>query len=344
MNFKIGLTITLETVTPLFLGGAGNLTPEFRPPPFRGMMRYWFRALAGGIVGDDEQALKTIKQKESGIFGSPDEKHGQSAVWVRLSTPMFTPKTYLLLPHKDRPSFPAIPPGVTLTLTLTLKPNAETPKLEMAVWSLLVGLALGGIGKRSRRGFGSLRVTEVGEVPPDLSDNLQQHLEQVRQLPANAEQLARHVGGLLTAAKRAFTTFLNNPSTHISDLPRFSLLKPDTRILIWMSREGLPRDYDESVLAPLMRKLSSQMAEVGKDNFAEAFGGSNLRLPGQQDRFRRASPLWVSTYWLQNDGWALVLTHLKAQYLSNRSGSQHHLVTGSLDSPPGGWTKTEVQR
>jgi len=28
-------------------GGADGRTPELRPLPFRGMMRYWFRALAG---------------------------------------------------------------------------------------------------------------------------------------------------------------------------------------------------------------------------------------------------------------------------------------------------------
>jgi CRISPR/Cas system CMR-associated protein Cmr1 (group 7 of RAMP superfamily) len=337
------LKVTLETVTPLFLGGADNRTPELRPPPFRGMMRYWFRALAGGVVGDDGRALKTIREKEAEIFGGADEKHGQSAVWVRLSEPKFVPESYLLLPHRDKPKFPAIPPGVTPTLTLTLKPGAEMQKLEMTVWSLLVELTLGGVGKRSRRGFGSLRVTEMGELPPGLNNDLQQQLEEARQLPANAEDLARRVGGLLTAARSAFTTFLSNPTPRISDPPRFSLLKSDTHIVIWTPKEDLPSAYDASVLAPLMSKLSSQMAQVGGD-FAEAFGGINIRLPNTRDRFRRASPLWVSTHRLQNNGWALVLTHLKAQYLPNRAGNQHHLVTAFLDSPPDGWTRTEVPR
>jgi CRISPR type III-B/RAMP module RAMP protein Cmr1 len=335
------ISVRLEAVTPLFLGGADNRTPELRPPPFRGMMRYWFRALAGGVLGDDGRALKTIRQKESEIFGSPDEKRGQSAVWVRLSAPKFASKSYLLLPHKDKPKFSAIPPGVTPTLTLTLKPNAEMQRLELAVWSLLVGLTVGGIGKRSRRGFGSLRVVETGELPLGLSDDLQQQLEEARQPPANAEELAKRIGGLLIAARSAFTTFLGNPVTHINDLPRFSLLKSDTHIVIWTPKKDLPSAYDASVLAPLMSKLSSQMAQVGSD-FAEAFGGINIRLPNTRDRFRRASPLWVSTHRLQNDGWALVLTHLKAQYLHNQPGNQHHLVTEFLNSPPEDWARTEV--
>lgn len=40
------ITVKLETVTPLFLGGAEprDKPPELRPPAFRGAMRYWLRA------------------------------------------------------------------------------------------------------------------------------------------------------------------------------------------------------------------------------------------------------------------------------------------------------------
>ncbi|MFP3870971.1 MAG: type III-B CRISPR module RAMP protein Cmr1 [Syntrophobacteria bacterium] len=340
------IKVTLETVTPLFLGGADGRTPELRPPPFRGMMRYWFRALAGGVVGDDGQALKTIRQKEAEIFGSPDEKCGLSAVWVRLSTPDYSRGcTARVLPHRgdtwtnhrgqtlrNRPQ-PAIPPGVTPTLTLTLKPGAEMQKLKMAVWSLLVGLTLGGVGKRSRRGLGSLQVAEMGELPPELSGSLQQQLEQATKLSTGGEDLARYIGGLLTAARSAFTTFLGNPIAPISDPPRFSLLGPDTHIVVWTPSNNSGTDY-QTTLSALMNKLSDLTRDHGKGNFAQAFGGIGPR---------RASPLWVSTHRLQNDGWALVLTHLKAQYLSNLAGNQHHLVTAFLDSPPGGWIKTEVE-
>ena len=163
------LEVTLETVTPLFLGGADGKS-ELRPPPFRGLMRYWFRALVGGVVSDTNEALKQIKQKEAEVFGSPDEKHGQSAVWVRLNELNFKKGEAKILPHRDDPWInhqgrrmrnepkPVIPPGTTTNLILTLKPGESPDKLEMAVWSLLVGLTLGGIGKRSRRGFGGLCV------------------------------------------------------------------------------------------------------------------------------------------------------------------------------------------
>ncbi len=354
------IIVQLETITPLFLYGAKQDEPEFRSPPFRGMMRYWFRALAGGVLGDSNEALKKLREAEAQVFGSPDDKHGQSAVWVRLSASDYNRhyKTRVL-PHrgdtwtnylgktlKNYPK-PAIPPGVRATLTLTLKPNTAIPKLEIALWSLLVGLTLGGIGKRSRRGFGSLRIQAVQELPVELSDALRQQLEQAAQLPATGKDLAQRIGKLLTAARNAFSRFLNNPTPHFThDLPQFPVLKPDTHIVIWTpEKEMLPAEYDESVLAPLMRGLSSQMATLEKEEkgiFAEAFGGANIRLPGIRERFRRASPLWVSTHRTQNGGWALVLTHLKSQYLPQNPGNKHHLVTTFLNTPPSGWTKTEV--
>ncbi len=40
------LTVTLETVTPMFLGGAEPRgKPELRAPSFRGALRYWWNTL-----------------------------------------------------------------------------------------------------------------------------------------------------------------------------------------------------------------------------------------------------------------------------------------------------------
>ena len=45
------VTFDVQTVTPLFLAGADQATAELRAPSFRGEMRYWLRALVGGLVG-----------------------------------------------------------------------------------------------------------------------------------------------------------------------------------------------------------------------------------------------------------------------------------------------------
>ena len=37
--------ITLKVITPMFMLGADNRTPELRPSEFKGMMRFWWRAI-----------------------------------------------------------------------------------------------------------------------------------------------------------------------------------------------------------------------------------------------------------------------------------------------------------
>ena len=52
------LTVTLEAVTPLFLGGADPRgSPELRPASFRGVLRFWWRALLQSDVPGDERVV-----------------------------------------------------------------------------------------------------------------------------------------------------------------------------------------------------------------------------------------------------------------------------------------------
>ena len=44
------LDLELQAVTPLWLGGA-SYQAELRAPSLRGCLRFWFRALAGGLLG-----------------------------------------------------------------------------------------------------------------------------------------------------------------------------------------------------------------------------------------------------------------------------------------------------
>ena len=60
------LEVELEAVTPLWIGGASRQA-ELRPPSVRGCLRFWFRALAGGLLGEE---LRTVCEAESAVFGN----------------------------------------------------------------------------------------------------------------------------------------------------------------------------------------------------------------------------------------------------------------------------------
>ena len=71
---------TYRVVTPMFCGGAEPETnAELRLSSFKGVLRFWWRALAWSRLGGDRGR---IKQQEDSLFGSADG--GQSSVSMRL--------------------------------------------------------------------------------------------------------------------------------------------------------------------------------------------------------------------------------------------------------------------
>ena len=64
-------TFILESVTPLFLGGATQKT-EPRSASVRGALRYWFRAGLGGALGDENEDINHLAFHEKCIFDSTD--------------------------------------------------------------------------------------------------------------------------------------------------------------------------------------------------------------------------------------------------------------------------------
>jgi CRISPR-associated protein Cmr1 len=140
--------LTLKTVTPLFLGGADQ-QPELRPASVRGALRFWLRAALGGVIGDAD--LDHLHYLEANVFG---EMERGSTVVVRLSHSGFSKSEEPLLPHRTGGQagiVKAVPVGTPFNLILNLRPCAGSQLLEIATWTALLWLTLGGIGRRSRR-------------------------------------------------------------------------------------------------------------------------------------------------------------------------------------------------
>ena len=194
----LSFRITLETLTPLFLGGAeARGAPELRPPAFRGALRYWLRAAIAGLTDADEDQVREI---EASVFGSPDEDSGgASAVTVRISprdlkTPIaydrnamgFTKtinkfdrdvrqpsgRNYLYWSMSESgkvergnhlPAKKYFPEHSTFDLVLTARPGAKPLAFQRAVAALWLLVQFGGLGSRSRRTAGSLGVIGQAE-------------------------------------------------------------------------------------------------------------------------------------------------------------------------------------
>src|SRR5258708_8383650 len=199
------VTFRLRTLTPLFLAGADQTKAELRAPSFRGLMRYWLRALVGGLEGTDKRGLEHVIEAETAVFGATDTG---SAVSIKVSGASSEPKEfteqisvrvggkwqatgkgYLLWSmarsgRADRGNLkPArwfFPPGMSFQVTLSARGENET-KLKQAVAAFWLLTRLGSIGSRSRRCAGSLAVQVIGSNPMDFPFNTPENAQALKQ-------------------------------------------------------------------------------------------------------------------------------------------------------------------
>jgi len=163
------VTFNCEVITPMFLGGADQ-QPELRPPSIRGAMRWWFRAMMGGIIGNN---IPDLQKLEMLVFGSNDQS---SAITTKCKSYVVKKNKYARLPHKPKGSKAernAIDINQQVTIELKLNPWVHETKDEIfniACESLKLLLNFGGLGNRARRGFGSLYWSSGKDEKEILSD------------------------------------------------------------------------------------------------------------------------------------------------------------------------------
>jgi len=176
-------TIHLQTTTPLFNGGADNAGLDngagFRISSLRGAMRFWFRALAGLGLGDNLTSLATLERHVFGatdraspvklrlIASPPPSRPGQPA-WCQGTDGRWI--VYLLgqgLGNLREVSVikPYIAAGRTITVQARLGVDGDTAAIVLA--ALWLTCAYGGLGARTRRGFGGLRITDADDTLPE---------------------------------------------------------------------------------------------------------------------------------------------------------------------------------
>jgi CRISPR-associated protein Cmr1 len=173
-----------KLITPLFGGGVrtGEVDPVtvIRGTEIRGQLRFWWRACRGGAY----QTLGAMKQAEDEIWGTASKKkqisntkqqnnQSERGVQIIVTQKSENGKSIVYSPNLTPPyaSFPLQenrrenkPPGsvrkdVSFTLTISF-PGKQKADIEAALWAWET---FGGIGARTRRGFGALRCISITE-------------------------------------------------------------------------------------------------------------------------------------------------------------------------------------
>lgn len=145
-----------EVITPMFLAGANQNKPELRVASLRGELRWWLRALLGSYLNAD---VGEVSKWEAKLLGDSSEE-GQSKFLIRLRHEPFSKSKEAALPHKPEKKqqawFDCIPAGTSFTLIFqSLSANEVEWDVLTSTFELFA--LLGGVGRRSRRGFGNFQ-------------------------------------------------------------------------------------------------------------------------------------------------------------------------------------------
>lgn len=172
------LKLRIKTITPIFMTGANSEKPELRAPSIKGMLRFWWRAINGDLK------LGELRSQEKVFFGSAGEDLIKSkfSLQVRYIDSIDSSYKAYPLPHhtgdskcgylnrvpncekngKCNKHFPstAIAPDKTFELIIRTKGEHITYIQNILTASFI----LGGFGKRSRRGFGSMKIVKINNT------------------------------------------------------------------------------------------------------------------------------------------------------------------------------------
>lgn len=302
------VTFTLQTITPLFLAGADQTNAELRAPTFRGLMRYWYRALIGGVVGANKETLPLVMEAETAIFGATDTG---SPISMRISEASKDPqqfqkesysrenvsgKDYLFWSmaasgkgERYKPDRLLFPQGTVFRVTLSSKGDDNT-KLQQAIAAFWLLTHLGGIGSRSRRCAGSVTVgdidgddnkTGLSFAPPENREDLQRQISEGIKI---TQKLARESLPANILPSGTHTTFdaLSQKACNIWILHNDNWRTPDTA----------------------MRAIGSNLQTYRSSLPLQSRTVFGLPLIGVENRLRHASPLLLRIVELQKGKYA----------------------------------------
>lgn len=349
----IELEAKFRVVTPLFMSGSDKFEAELRVPSIKGVLRFWWRALAMGRLG----SLSKVKEDESRIFGSAGNDVGQARVHLKLKLPenVGQYKDPILKYANGETVGPgarylgygvieAVPSrkrktkeGQILrsclkypfegTLNILVRNGTSNDDVKSVASAVIAMGIFGGLGSRSRKGYGSFNLVEL-----KLGD------EVLVRMPRDAEDLRLKIGSF----------FKDYNITAYSDLPPYSAYSDLTRVDIVEKGSDPLRLLNSVGEAMQMYRSWGRNGKVNRENSERNFKDDhdlaaeaiktrvdthprravfglphNYYFSSYQEKVdvkparleRRASPLFIHIQELSNGQYAAVTTILPSEFL-----------------------------
>jgi len=254
--------LSCEIITPMFLYGADGKTPELRAPSLKGAIRFWWRAVQA------EDNIEKMKKKESSIFGDSGEE-GRSKFSIVIAGANAVEERKMLPHHTGDKNCPYLPgcggrnnPGycykgyMSLALKeqrfeVTLRYNNLPSDFSGEKLEALLKLSscLGGLGRRSRRGFGSFSIISEHE---EECDNLE-YLLGLMNIVANGNFIIKEKSIVLNKKCNADYPFIHKVEVGKVYSTPDELLKATGRA----SHEAAAKYPDDSLGSAIGKRLAS---------------------------------------------------------------------------------------
>ena len=278
--------------TPLFGRGSDDQRPELRLPSFKGVLRFWWRALAWSRLQGD---LAAIQREEDLLFGSAGG--GQSRLHMRLAVPADLAKValgeILKVPRGNRTvgegarylgygvmeafasrnrrteagqlTRACLAAPFEFEARMRLREQGLSQEQGQSVRDALIALGtLGSMGSKSRKGYGSLSLRSL------VIDG-----EEIWRKPAAMTELASKIGEL--------------PRSGGSEaLPEYTALTPDSRHVLMSGGISEPLDLLDLVGRELVcyRSWGHNGKVLGEDSERRFKDDHDLMKGAPQDRKR----------------------------------------------------------
>ena len=284
------LLATYQIITPMFLGNqAGVCDDHIRPTSFKGMLRFWWRALNWSKCWVDAHqnetaALKLLHEREGKLFGLDADQGGQGLFLLSLTNHYpenpENKKLYKTQPYQEvirqhgsflaygmqgnprnpaQSSRSAIQPEQTFSVTLLAKPQATQADIESIKDALILMGLMGSLGAKARNGFGSLALTKLNDSLFEIK---------------NLEDFKTKIQSLLT----------KYPIDQVQTLPPYTAFSQHSRLV--------KKDNSLKDLSAHYREF----AEENNNNVQKKYLGQPRKhtdnIYGTMKE-RRASPLWM---------------------------------------------------
>jgi CRISPR-associated protein Cmr1 len=276
----------------MFLGGADpRMAPELRVPSLKAMLRFWWRALAWPrflVENDYDQnlAFQGLSRYEDDLFGST--RTGQSrflmqANWANrngnadkfVSVSDWPPNSpygsgylgYGITKSRVLPHQVGIYEKTEFEIQCVFRPTREQNLQTIPCWKSEITTALqalglfGGLGSRSRRGFGSVHLSKLDDQPVAIP---------------NINSLKKQIGMLLPKRERV-------------ELPPFTSFSRHARIVLFQPASQSAARQAHKELGDSYRNFRGQPGQL-RGATKRPLG---LPLAGVDTDRRRASPVFM---------------------------------------------------